>query len=64
MNDTERLDALSIHGLCIAQISERTGGEWCYRWICHFGIEKSVEAPSIREAIDLAVSSIEIGSHQ
>lgn len=63
MNDSQRLDALAVHGLCIAQVADRIEGEWVYRWICHFGIEQSVEAPTIREAIDHAVNAIEEASH-
>lgn len=63
MDDTQRLDALSLHGLCIAQISERANGEWSSRWVCHYGIDKSVDAPTIREAIDSAVVKIEGAGH-
>jgi hypothetical protein len=61
MNDTQRLDALALHGLCIAQLAEKTNGEWSFRWVCHFGIEQSTEAPTIRDAIDQAVEAIEKG---
>lgn len=63
MNDTQRLDSLALHGLCIAQMADRINGEWVYRWICHFGIEQSVEAPTIREVLDKAVSVIEGEGH-
>lgn len=59
MNDTQRLDALALYGLCVAQIGERKDGEWSYRWVCNFGIEQSIEAPTIRDAIDQAVQIIE-----
>ncbi len=59
MNDTQRLDALDTHGLCIVQMLERRGGEWSSRWVCHFGIEQSVERDTIRDAIDSAVQTIE-----
>jgi len=61
MNDTQRLDSLALHGLCITQLAERADGEWSYRWVCHFGIEQTVQAPTIREAIDQAVERIESG---
>lgn len=58
MNDTQRLDSLAEHGLCVAGISILNNGEWSYRWVCHFGIDRSVEAESIRDAIDMAVLQI------
>lgn len=61
MDDTQRLDSLALHGLCIMQLAELTDGQWSYRWVCHFGIEQSVQALTIREAIDMAVSTIEAG---
>lgn len=61
MDDTQRIDALSNHGLCITQLMELTDGEWSYRWVCHFGIDQKVEALTIREAIDSAVATIERG---
>ena len=64
MNDTQRIDALDEHGLCIVKIGERIDGEWSYRWVCHFGIEQSIEAPTSREAIDLAVETINRGTNQ
>lgn len=65
MNDTQRLDSLATHGLCIAQVGERSmDGVWSYHWICHFGIDQSVEAPTIRQALDLAVETITTGKDQ
>lgn len=61
MDDSQRLDALALHGLCVAQLADLVNGEWSYRWVCHFGIEQSLEAPTIREAIDQAVEAIERG---
>lgn len=58
MNDTQRLDSLEEHGLCVAGVATLDKGEWTCRWVCHFGIDRSVEAESIREVIYLAVSSI------
>lgn len=63
MNDTQRLDSLATHGLCVAQIAERISGQWIYRWVCHFNIDQSLEAPTIREAIDAAVAAIEGGDN-
>lgn len=60
MDDSQRLDSLATYGLCVAQLASFIEGEWSYRWVCHFGIEQRVEAPSIREVIDLAVATIEI----
>lgn len=64
MDDTQRLDALALHGLCITQLAERKDGEWSYRWVCHFGIDQSIEAAAIREAIDLAVEALTRGTIQ
>lgn len=65
MNDTQRLDSLANYGICIAQIAERAaGGDWSYRWVCNFGIDQSIEAPTIREALDLAVETINKGKDQ
>lgn len=61
MNDTLRIDALGNHGLCIVQLMELASGVRSVRWVCHFGIDQQVEAPTIREAIDLAVAAIERG---
>ena len=58
MDDTQRLDSLAEHGLCLAGISTFQNGEWSYRWVCHFGIDRSVEASTIRDAIDLSVCEI------
>lgn len=58
MDDTQRLDALAEHGLCVAGNAELVDGAWQYRWVCHFGVDQSVEAGSIREVIDSAVSRI------
>lgn len=64
MDDTQRLDALELHGLCIAQLAEKMNGEWSYRWVCHFGIDEKIEAPTIRQVIDLAVDQITRGIDQ
>lgn len=61
MNDTQRLDSLDLHGLCITRLDDLKDGAWSSRWVCHFGIEQVVEAPTIREVLDLAVTTIEIG---
>lgn len=61
MNDTQRIDALSNHGLCVVQLMELKDGNWSVRWVCHFGIDQKVEALTIREAIDLAVATIARG---
>lgn len=54
MTDTERLDAIGDHGLCLAAEDTLADGQWTRRWICHYG-EKVLTAPTIREAIDSAV---------
>lgn len=61
MNDTQRLDSLDLHGLCITRLDELQGGKWSSRWVCHFGIDQSVTAMTIREALDKAVAIIEEG---
>lgn len=57
MDDTQRLDALGQYGLCIVQHQQRIEGQWIAHWHCHYGIDQSVTAPTIREAIDLAVKA-------
>lgn len=57
MNDTQRLDALDTYGLCIAHVLVKKEGAWTSRWVCHYGIDQSIEAPTIREAIDGAVGA-------
>jgi len=61
MDDSQRLDSLALHGLCVAQIADIVDGEWSFRWVCHFGIDQSIEAQTIREVIDAAVEAIERG---
>ncbi len=57
MDDTQRLDAIDEHGLCIASQDTLTNAGWTRAWICHYG-EKALVAPTIREAIDAAVLDI------
>lgn len=64
MDDTQRLDSLAEHGLCICGNSYLLDGVWSYSWVCHFGIDQRVEAPTIREAIDQAVDTITRGIEQ
>lgn len=64
MDDTQRLDSLDLHGLCITRLDTLDEGEWSSRWVCHFGIDQGVEAGTIREAIDRAVSLVTGESQQ
>lgn len=57
MDDTQRLDAIGKYGLCIVQHQQRINGQWSPTWECHYGIDKSVSAQTIREAIDMAVQA-------
>lgn len=59
MNDTQRLDALGKYGLCIARHYERVEGRWRSHWVVNYGIDKSLEAPTEREAIDRAVADLQ-----
>lgn len=58
MNDTQRIDALSNHGLCVVQLMELKDGNWSVRWVCHFGIDQKTEGATVREAIDQALEAI------
>ena len=57
MNDTERLDAIGKHGLCIAQHQELTPGGWEIIWVVLYGNmgDRLVTSHDIRVAIDTAV---------
>lgn len=58
MDDTQRLDALAQHGLCVSLNSHLQDGQWTERWVCHFGIGECLEGATIREVIDAAVELI------
>lgn len=57
MNDTQRLDALSDYGLCLATHDTLSHDGWSRVWVVQYG-ERIIMAPSIREAIDAAVLDI------
>ncbi len=62
--DTERLDAIGEHGLCISRhdvLGPNGWNErWDERWVCHYQDRMAV-APTIREALDAAVLDITTG---
>ena len=58
--DTERLDAIGEHGLCISRHDVMGPDGWDERWVCHYGDRMAV-APTIREALDAAVLDIVTG---
>lgn len=64
MNDSQRLDALDLHGLCVTRLDYLQDGKWSSHWACHFGIDQSIEAPTIREVIDQAVEASTRGTDQ
>lgn len=59
MNDTQRLDALGEYGLCLVRHDELVAGRWLQRWVVNYGVGKSLEAPTEREAIDRAVADLQ-----
>lgn len=59
MDDTQRLDAIGNYGLCVVRHDDLVGGRWLSRWTCNYGVGVQVEAPTMRQAIDLAVADIE-----
>lgn len=61
MDDTQRLDALDKHGLCLTGHDALGPDGWTRVWSCHYQ-DRHVVAPSLREAIDAAVLDIEAGS--
>jgi hypothetical protein len=58
--DTERLDAIGEHGLCISRHDVLGPNGWDERWVCHYQDRMAV-APTIREALDAAVLDITTG---
>lgn len=54
MDDTQRLDAIDEHGLCIASQDTLTNAGWTRAWVCHY-CDRMAVAPTIREALDAAV---------
>ena len=59
--DTERLDAIGEHGLCVTRHDALgSDGVWKEHWICHYQ-DRAAVAPTIREAIDTAVLDIVTG---
>jgi len=61
LTDTERLDALSDYGLCLAQNLHVTISGTDETWVCTWS-DKCVIAPTQREAIDLMVAIVELES--
>jgi hypothetical protein len=58
MTDTDRLDAIGKHGLCITRYDTlASDGVWKEHWICHYR-DRSAVAATLREAIDSAVLDI------
>jgi hypothetical protein len=60
VNDTQRLDALGQYGLCVVTHDTLVAGVWTRQWVAQYG-PSAVVAPTIREAIDLAVLDITTG---
>lgn len=54
MNDTQRLDAIGEYGLCIATHDSLNRSQWQRTWVITYH-DKTLLAPTIREAIDAAV---------
>lgn len=54
MNDTQRLDAIGTYGLCLATHDTLQHGSWDRVWVVTYA-DRTLLAPTIREAIDLAV---------
>jgi hypothetical protein len=57
VNDTQRLDAIGDYGLCLATHDTLSMGGWSRTWVATYG-DRAILAPTIREAIDLAVLDI------
>lgn len=57
MNDTQRLDAISDYGLCLATHDSLGHSGWVRVWVVAYG-ETTLLAPTIRDAIDAAVLDI------
>ena len=57
MNDTQRLNALEDYGLCLATHEVLSSAGWQRTWVVCYG-ERTILAPTIREAIDAAVLDI------
>lgn len=57
MNDTQRLNALEDYGLCLATHDVLSHSGWTRTWVVVYG-ERTILAPTIREAIDAAVLDI------
>lgn len=60
MNDTERLDALDVYGLCVATHDTLKSSGWERVWVCTYG-DRVMMGKSIREVIDAAVLDINTG---
>lgn len=60
MNDSERLDALEIYGLCVATHDVLQHGQWARTWVCSYG-DRVMLGPTIRDVIDSAVLDINTG---
>ena len=60
--DTQRIDALDQLGLCVVGIDTLTSEGWSRTWVCTYGAGLQAQAPTIREAIDLAMLDLGAGS--
>jgi hypothetical protein len=60
VNDTERLEALEIYGLCVATHDTLKHGSWERVWVCTYG-DRTMMGPTIRDVIDAAVLDINTG---
>lgn len=63
MTDSERLDALDHHGLCLATHDTLGPLGWTRVWVCSY-LDRGIVAPTLREAIDAAVLDLTtVGRH-
>lgn len=60
MNDTERLEAIEIYGLCVATHDTLKRHGWERTWVCTYG-NRVMLGSSIREVIDAAVLDLNTG---
>jgi hypothetical protein len=62
LTDTQRLDAIGKHGLCVAQHLEHGPEGWAEEWVVAYsyaGMDRLVTAATIRAALDLAILDLE-----
>lgn len=57
--DTELLEAIGLHGLCVCTQDTLEKGIWYRSWLCIFDGDQVVQGDSIRIVIDIAVDIIE-----